>query len=155
MAWELILDNVYPGSDTYKGPAIEFHTEWNSILDLIWDTHEFVASLLVNITTQYNDVKPLQVKVSRQYETWYGIPYYHYDMRIYAHDSPIADAIVYAILAIIYIAVIAIAAWVILNSAKELIWGPGGQWPILPIAIAVLVIVYAYSKFKELKAKKY
>jgi len=151
MAWQLIEDIRYPDYDTYKGKATEFHTEWNSILDLIIDTHKFVVDLITNITITFNQVKPLQVLVWKQHETWWGIPYWHYRMKIYAHDSPIAPAIITAILGIIEIAVIAIAAWIILNSAKELIWGPSEipWWArmILPAAIAIVAIAYAYGKF--------
>ena len=151
MAWQLIEDIRYPDYGTYRGKATEFNTEWNSVLDLIIDTHRFVTDLITNITITFNQVQPLQVLVWKQYETWYGIPYWHYRMKIYAHDSPLAPAVIAAILSIIQIAVIAIAAWIILNSAKEIIWGPPEISPfikaIIPLAIAFVAIAYAYSKF--------
>jgi hypothetical protein len=152
MTWELVLDNYYPDAETYRGPATEFHTEWNSLTGW-FDWSSLTEQILINVTTTFQQVKPLEAKVWRQYEVWNNIPYYHYNMKFYAHDSPIEPATMSAILSIIYVAVIAVAAWVILNSAKELIWGPSGL-PILPIAIAVLVIVYAYSKFKEIYKDK-
>ena len=156
MVFELIEDVRYPDRDTYRGPAAEFHTEWNSVLDLVIDTHKFVTDLITNITTEYNQVHPLEVLVWKQYETWYGIPYWHYRMIFYAHDSPIAPAVLATILTIIEIAVIAIAAWVILNSAKEIIWGPpelGWLRVIIPLAIAAVAVAYAYSKFIKKKGK--
>ena len=157
MAWELVEDIRYPDYGTYKGIAAEFSTEWNSALDLIIDTHKFVEDLITNITTTFNGVQPLQVLVWKQYEVWYGIPYWHYRMKIYAHDSPIAPAIIAAILTIIEILVIAIAAWIILNSAKELIWGPPEipWWArmVLPVAIGIVAILYVYGKFIK-KEKK-
>jgi len=157
MVWELIEDVRYPDYDSYEGQATQFDTEWNSILDLVFDTHEFVMNLLSNITTTYNDVKPIQLLLHRQYEVWYGIPYWHYKMKLYAHDSPIAPAIITAILGIIEIAIIAIAAFIILTSAKEIIWGPEGSPPILPIAILLAVVLvggsYFIKAYKEVKRK--
>jgi hypothetical protein len=154
MTWELVLDNKYPDADTYRGYATEFYTEWNCLTGW-FDWSSLVEQVLINVTTTFEHVKPLEVKVWRQYEVWWGIPYYHYSMKFYAHDSPIAPAVVAAILSIIYVAIIAVAAWLILSQAKELIWGPTDSpfygAPILPIAIAALIIVYAYSKFREIK----
>ena len=132
MAWELVHDVTYPGYDTYRGQAIMFETEWTSVLDLWIDTSSFVSGLLTNITTSYNSVVPLESKVFRKQETWWNIPYWHYRMELYCHDSPLAPAIVGAILFIIQVAVVALAAWVILNSAKQLIWGPDEYTPGTP-----------------------
>lgn len=158
MAWELVHDVIYPGQDTYRGPAVVFETEWNSVLDLWIDTSEFVSNLLANITISYNSVVPLESRVYKKQETWYGIPYWHYRMELYVHDSPLAPAIIAAILFIIEVVVVAVAAWVILNSAKEIIWGPEGSPPILPIAILLAVVLVgggyflkAYSKIKRKK----
>jgi hypothetical protein len=153
--WQIVENIKYPDYDTYRGPATEFVTEWNSLIDKFIDTHKFVTDLMTSIVTQFNQVKPIQVVLARRPEQWYGIWYIHYILIIVAHDSPIAPEVVAAILFIIEVAAIAIAAWIILNTAKDVIWGPPEVGPIvraiIPLAILIFVGAWAYSKLKGVK----
>jgi len=147
--WQIVENIKYPDYDTYRGVATEFVTEWNSLIDKFIDTHKFVTDLMTSIVTQFNQVKPIQVIVARRPEQWYGIWYIHYILIIIAHDSPIAPAVVAAILFIIEVAAIAIAAWIILNTAKEIVIGVGPiARAVIPLGILIVIGVWAYSKLK-------